>query len=221
MSYVTNERRLPSVIEDYCDIIKDELNIKSVDWAEDAKDYVDIQIKPNFATLGPRLGRQIREVQELLASSPATELAARLSEDGHIALSTSEGEVTLDPQDLDVRLIEKEGTAAQRDGNILLVLDLEITPELREEGLSREFINRVQNLRKTLQLDYEQRIEVKFSVEEPVRSAVLKHADTIAAETLAIDFGEGTGLDNEQPNVYTAKIEGLEVLIKLVPVKGA
>jgi isoleucyl-tRNA synthetase len=218
---VTNDKRLPSVIEDYCDIIKDELNIKGVDWAEEAKDYVDIQIKPNFAMLGPRLGRQTREVQQLLASSPADELVTQLSETGHVVLNTSAGEVTLDPEDLDVRLIEKEGTAAQRDGNLLLVLDLEITPDLHAEGLSREFINRVQNLRKTLQLDYEQRIEVKFSVGEPVRSAVLKHADTIAAEILAVDFGESSDLADEQPNVYTAEIEAMEVLIKLVPVKGA
>jgi len=218
---VTNDRRLPDALGDYYGIIKDELNIKSVDWAEDAKDYVDVHIKPNFALLGPRLGRQTREVQQLLESSPATELVTQLSETGHIVLNTSEGEMELDAQELDIRLIEKEGTAAQRDGNLLLVLDLEITPELREEGLSREFINRVQNLRKTLQLDYEQRIEVKFSVGEPVRSAVLKHADTIAAETLAIDFGEDAGLADEQPNVYAAEIEALEVLIKLVPVKGA
>jgi isoleucyl-tRNA synthetase len=220
VTLVTNDSALPGVIEPYCEIIMDELNIKSVDWAEEAKDYVNYQIKPDFARLGPRLGRQIREVQQLLAAGPAAELVTQLAEKGKIVLNTSDGEVKLEPDDLDVRLIEKEGTAAQRDGNLLLVLDLEITPALREEGLAREFINRVQNLRKTLQLDYEQRIEVKFSVEEPVRSAVLKHADTITAEVLALDFGEESKLADEQPNVYPAEIEDLEVLIKLVPVKG-
>ena len=94
-----------------------------------------------------------------------------------------------------------------------------ITPELREEGLSREFINRVQTLRKNLALEYEQRISLKFAVGEPVRSAVLKYADVIADETLAVDFAENDNLADDLPNVYPAEIEGQEVLIQLTQVK--
>ncbi len=220
ITLVTNHPSLPGTIEPYHDIIRQELNIKNISWAEREEDYVSYHIKPNFALLGPKLGRLTDEVQRALAHANPSAIMAQLAETGNVALKVGAQEFTLAQEELDIRLTEIEGTAAQRDGNLLLVLNLEITPELREEGLAREFINRVQNLRKTLDLEYEQRIHVAFAVGEPVRSAVLKHASTIAAETLATKLDENPVLADEQPNVFATNIEGLQVLIKLDPVKA-
>ena len=216
---VSNDPKLSLAIEPYHNIVREELNIKSIRWAERAEDYVNFQIKPNFAVLGPKFGKDIGAVQKALASANASDLVNQIVNAGSFNLTANGVEHALTADDLDIRIIEREGTVAQRDGNLLLVLDLVITDELREEGLSREFVNRVQTLRKNLALEYEQRISLKFAVNEPVRSAVLKYADVIADETLAVDFAENNSLADDLPNVYPAEIDGLEVLIQLTQVK--
>jgi len=215
ITLVTNDPALPEQVADYCDIILEELNVKDVVWAEDEEDYVHYEVKPNFRTLGPRLGKLVPAAQNALARMNPTEVATLATDGKEITLELDGQKVVLAPDDLDIRIVEKEGTVAQRDGNLLLVLDLEITPELREEGLAREFVNRVQSMRKTLDLEYERRIVLEFAVEEPVRSAVLKHQNYIMSETLAVSLNENPKLKTDDDNVYDAEIEGLTVLVKL------
>ena len=215
ITLVTNDPALPEQVADYCDIILEELNVKDVVWAEDEEDYVHYEVKPNFRTLGPRLGKLVPAAQKALARMNPTEVATLATDGKEITLELDGQKVVLAPDDLDIRIVEKEGTVAQRDGNLLLVLDLEITPELREEGLAREFVNRVQSMRKTLDLEYERRIVLEFAVEEPVRSAVLKHQNYIMSETLAVSLNENPKLKTDDDNVYDAEIEGLTVLVKL------
>jgi isoleucyl-tRNA synthetase len=217
---VSNDPKIAPAIEPYHNIVREELNIKGIRWAVHEEEYVNYQIKPNFAVLGPRLGRAVGAVQKALASANASELVAGLAEGRPVKLMAGGEEYHLTADDLDIRIIEHEGTIAQRDGTLLLVLDLVITPELFEEGLSREFINRVQTLRKNLSLDYEQRISLKFAVDEPVCSAILKYAPVIMHETLAVELVEAEGLADDFPNVFPAEIEGLEVLIQLVSIKA-
>lgn len=215
ITLVTNDGVLPERIENYRDIILGELNVKQIIWAENEEEYVHYEVKPNFRTLGPRLGKLMPALQQALARLNPSEVATRASDGEEIALQLDGQEIELAPEDLDIRIVEKEGTVAQRDGNLLLVLELEITPALREEGLAREFVNRVQGMRKTLDLQYEQRIALEFAVDEPVRSAVLKHASYIMSETLAVSLTENSGLDTDDEQVYDAEIEGLPVLVKL------
>jgi isoleucyl-tRNA synthetase len=217
---VSNDPMIAPAIKPYHSTVCEELNVKGIRWAELEEEYVNYQLKPNFAVLGPRLGKAVSAVQKALASANASQLVMQLSESGSVKLTAGGEEYDLTADDLDIRIIEREGTVAQRDGNLLLVLDLEITPALREEGLSREFINRVQTLRKNLSLDYEQRIRLKYAVDEPVRAAVGAYADTIKHETLATELTPEEGLADDLPNVFPAEIEGLEVLIQLVPVKA-
>ena len=219
ITLVTSEPELQQVLAPHLPIIMEELNVKELVWAADEHEFVHYQVKPDFAKLGPRLGALTPAVARALARIDPLNLVAELDETGQVALNVEGQDVTLAREELEVRIVEKEGTIAQRDGNLLLVLDIEVTPELKQEGLGREFINRVQNLRKQLDLNYEQRIELTFRTGEPVRSAVEAFRATIRAETLALKLTEDTALE-AGGGVHETEIEGQPVLIRLETVGG-
>ena len=214
ITLVTNEPELQQVLAPHLPIIKEELNVKEVVWAADEHEFVHYQVKPNFAKLGPRLGALTPAVAKALSEIDSLNLVAELNETDEVKLEAGGQEVALSRDELEVHIVEKEGTVAQRQGNLLLVLDMEITPQLKREGLSREFINRVQNLRKQLDLDYEQRIYLTYRAEEPVRSAIEEFHSTICGETLALKLVEDKSLQ-DGAEVHTTQIEGEDVLIRL------
>lgn len=214
ITLVTNEPELQQVLAPHIPIITEELNVKEVVWAANEHEFVHYQVKPNFKKLGPKLGTLTPAVAQALGEIDAPSLIAELDETEQVNLVIGEQQMSLAREELEVRIVEKEGTIAQRDGNLLLVLDMEITPELKREGLSREFINRVQNLRKQLDLDYEQRIHLAFRAEEPLRSAVEEFHSTICAETLALKLVEDGSLKAGE-GVHETQIERQAVLIRL------
>ncbi|MGH7341751.1 MAG: isoleucine--tRNA ligase, partial [Candidatus Rokuibacteriota bacterium] len=156
-------------IERHAELIKDELNVKEICWAEDRTEFVHHKVLPNFRALGKRLGPLMKQVKAALEAADGDRLVETLEEKGAIDLTIA-GEdkpVHLDRNDLEIRLIEKEGLATAGDRELLVALDTAITPALRAEGWAREVVSRIQTARKDADLDYADRIRVRYrAVEE-------------------------------------------------------
>lgn len=169
-------------------ILLEELNVKSVQYDDDASELAELQAKLNFRVLGPRLGKQVKAAAAALARLDADILREGLRA-GSLTLDVEGTKVELSGDDLQIEQVPREGLAVATEGDVVVALETELTPELVEEGLVREFINKVQNLRKSRDFEVTQRIRVTVDGEEEVISAVDNYRDLIAGEILAEEWG--------------------------------
>jgi isoleucyl-tRNA synthetase len=143
--------RQATAIRKYESVIKDELNVKRIDWVEreQVDQYVNYELKPDFKKLGPKFGPQAPKIKAALAKHPnATEIIRQLSETGSYSLALDSQQVELSTDELIIELHAKEGWAAERiPGQGILVLDTYLTPELLDEGLARDLVNQIQQVR--------------------------------------------------------------------------
>jgi isoleucyl-tRNA synthetase len=175
------------------DLVLDELNVQEIRWAERRGDFVTHEVRPNFRVLGKRLGARMKAVQAALAAADGDALAEALERDGRIELGIDGEAIALAPEELEVRLLEKEGMATAGDRELLVVLDTHLTPELVAAGRAREVVNRIQAARKDAGLDYADRIRVRYRAAPEIGEAIAAHREWIAGETLAVELAEGDG----------------------------
>jgi isoleucyl-tRNA synthetase len=170
------------------ELVLDELNVKAIHFAERRGEYVTHEVRPNFRVLGKKLGGKMKAAQAALLAADGDALAEALARDGRIEIQVDGEALVLLPEDLEVRLIEKEGMATANDGELLVALDPRLTPELVAEGRAREVVNRLQTARKEAGLDYADRIRVRYSAAPEVEAAIAAHRAWISGETLAVDW---------------------------------
>lgn len=169
------------------DLVADELNVKQVVLVEDETEISEVSYKPNFRTLGPRFGKRMKEVGAFvssLSSEQVRDLAAGAT------LEVAGG--TIDMADLEVQRRERDDVVVAIEDNLAVGLDLHVSEELACEGCAREFVNRVQNLRKEAGLDVADRINLWVHGADVIEAAVTAFQDTIASETLAAQITVGT-----------------------------
>ncbi len=178
------------------ELIKQEVNVKELQLinADEAADLIVKQIKPNFKTLGPKLGKDMKTVAGEI-SAFSNEQIAQLEKDGKIEVSGYE--ITTD----DVEIFTKDipGWTVASEGKLTVALDLTITDELKSEGIAREFINRIQNLRKDKDFELTDRISIQLEHETPFRKELINNEQYIAAEVLSdkIEFVNSLPIFNE------------------------
>lgn len=177
-----------SLISDLTPLIEEELNIKEVHFEKDLGDYMNYQLKPNFKVAGPVLGSHIKEFGALLASANPKDYVG--FESTKVTLGEEEFEITADM--VDVKITAKEGFAVAMENNVFTILDTNLDQDLIDEGLAREIVSKVQQLRKQHDFEMMDNIEVLLAADDEVKAAVEKHLDYIKNETLAVslDFGE-------------------------------
>jgi isoleucyl-tRNA synthetase len=175
-------------IEGLADIVREEINVKELAFAEDAARYVTFTVKPNFQVLGPVLGKSMKACAAALAREDAAGVVHDVKEKGAFELAFDGRTVALTPDRLDVRIAAREGFAAADGRGAVVVLDAQVTPELEREGVARELINRIQTIRKELDLPFEARIRVRVGAGGKAARAAIEHGAVIAAETLACDY---------------------------------
>lgn len=167
-------------------ILCEELNVKQVEFTQDADEYIDYQIQPNFKRLGPRVGKLLPALKRVLGQTDAAALLGRLQKDGAFTLTIEGESLTLDSDDIQVRLTAKEGWAAAQGKLCVVVLNTELTPELIQEGYIRDLVRLIQDQRKELDLEYTARIEVGVeTASAELKKAVEHFSDYIQGETLA------------------------------------
>ena len=134
--------------EFYTKIVEEELNVKRVEFKDNMDEYLNYEIKPQFKVLGPKFGKQMKEIAGALAKLDGQKAKVELETTKELKLALASGEVTLVAEDIDVKMTQTEGFAAQRDGNVTVAISTVLTPELIEEGFVREIISKVQTMRK-------------------------------------------------------------------------
>ncbi len=195
-------------LESHDALLREELNVKQIDYVTDADEYIDYQIQPNFKRLGPRVGKLIPQVKAVLGEANGAELLAQLESAGKVAIEVAGEQVELDTDDIQVRLQAKAGWAAAQGKNSVVVLNTELTDELIREGYARDLIRLIQDRRKELNCEFTDRIQVAIACESDVLTKTLEeHGSAIATETLAdqVQLGELAG-EGVERNVADADI---------------
>ncbi len=177
------------------ELISDELNIKEVVYGHDEQALVELQFKADYRRLGPRVGKRMKAVAAAIMALDSA-AATALSRGETITLSPADGgpALSLTPEDVTVQRTPRAGLVVGAEAEIVVALETELTPELLAEGLAREFVSRVQGMRKTADLEVTQRIVIAFEAPESVQHAVATHSATIMAETLALTCEAVAGL---------------------------
>ncbi|PSQ89240.1 MAG: isoleucine--tRNA ligase, partial [Bacteroidetes bacterium QS_4_64_154] len=174
-------------VEKVKDVILDEVNVKEIEYVEHTSEVVRRSAKPDFSRLGPRLGDLVKDVNQKVRQLD-DETINEYVETGTLILSVDGEEVTLGPDDLIIQSEGIEGWLVEQEGDVTVALDTEITPELRAEGLAREAVKRIQNLRKDAGFEVTDRIDIAYEGSSQIADAVAEYRDWIRNETLALEL---------------------------------
>ncbi len=172
--------------EYYSEIVKEELNVKNVKLGAEMSKYVNFEIKPNLPVLGKQFGKLIPRIKEEIAKKNQMDLANTVKNGGVEYIEIDDTQIELNSENLLVTMQGKEGFAFSGEGEIGVVLDTTITPELEEEGILREILSKVQNMRKDSGFEVLDRINLYVSDNEKIEKIIKKFEDTIKHDTLAL-----------------------------------
>jgi isoleucyl-tRNA synthetase len=175
-------------VEAFAELISDELNVKKIRLLDSATEAVSHTVKPLPKQLGQKYGNKFPAIQKAILAMDA-EAAAKILVNGDPLKVEAGGEMfEVQPGDVEVRAQAKEGFAVAEEDAYVAALVTELTPELVHEGYAREFVRRVQDLRKSADLDVSDRIKLFVTASDELKSALEAHRDYITAETLTIDL---------------------------------
>ncbi len=187
LRFATQDVRQAQALQQYADVIADELNVKLVTRSEDLDDLVSYVYKPNLKTLGPKYGKLLNVIRNGLGTVDAAQLAP-LRSGQSVTLSLEGNEVTLAPEDVMVSVQQASDWASADDSGIQIALSTKLTPELIHEGMARDLIRHIQQLRKDASLQENQRINVSWSTgkgADQVATAIESWKSSILLETRA------------------------------------
>ena len=197
--------------------VLNELNIKELQFIEDESTLHSFVIKPNLAKLGPKFGKRLPHIQQALSSANAEEVGAKVAAGGPIELSISEEHFTLAPEDLLVQRAPVAGLVVASDNGCLVALDTRLTPDLIREGIARDFVRYIQDLRKKANFNVSDRITIHYVVDGEAAEAITQHANYIQQETLADELSVGE--PPEGSTVVTPTLAGQPVQVGVVRVQ--
>ena len=172
----------------YSAIISEELNVKKVEFLEDVSKYTDYSFKPQLKTVGPKYGKLLGKIQGELKSINGNEAYAQLKKTGQLTIC--DGEVILAEEDLLITISQLEGYQSEADNGITVVLDLNLTPELLDEGFVRELISKIQTMRKEADFEVMDHIRVSYKAEGKANEILKQYGTEIAAEVLCDELVE-------------------------------
>ncbi|WP_242131172.1 isoleucine--tRNA ligase [Aestuariivivens marinum] len=164
-------------------LIKHEVNVKEIELLEDASDILVKQIKPNFKVLGPRFGKDMKAIANAVINFTAEDIN-KIEQNGRLDVAINGKNITLERTDVEITSQDIEGWLVANEGSLTVALDVTITDELRKEGIARELVNRIQNLRKDSGFEVTDRIDVMLQKDEQIVNAVETNIDYIKTETL-------------------------------------
>ncbi|MCA9243163.1 MAG: class I tRNA ligase family protein [Phycisphaerales bacterium] len=205
-------------LQSHAPLIAEELNVRNVEFAMEADEYVRYEVKPNFRALGPKFGKQAPAVGKALQGLADPAGARRdLMANGELAVEIGGQRVILSPDDVEIRLEAREGWSAAQGRAGVVILSTELTPDLVEEGLIREFIHHVQSLRKDLNLPYQARVRLKVEAPAEFGEVLLRRRESVETECLVatLEVGEVGATEN---GAKEAEIEGWRVRMAAQPV---
>lgn len=187
LSEVILDGKNEEIIGDLVQLIKEELNVKTVTFVSDLSIYMNFEVKPNFKICGKMFGPHIKEFQQKLTTLSDEDIST-LNENGSIKMEIDHEEVEVVPEMVEIRISSKEGFNASHEGNQFIVLNTALTDELLHEGVVRELISKVQNLRKTKDFEITDRIHIFYQANDEFEEAIHDFKELIQEETLAVSM---------------------------------
>jgi len=169
------------------ELIKSEVNVKDIELLEEGNGVLVKSIKPNFKTIGPKYGKQMKAIAALVSQFTADDIAKIETNQGW-AGDIGDEEIVLDLNDFEIVAQDIPGWLVASDGSLTVALDITISDELKAEGIARELVNRVQNLRKDSGLEVTDRILLEVDSNDFIQSAILSNKEYVCAEVLATDI---------------------------------
>ena len=198
------------------DIVLPEVNVKQMEFVEDTSGIMTLKIKPNFKVLGKTYGARMKEIAAAFGTLEQPVIAAiqKAESAGETyTLNLPGGTVLLHPGDYAIASEDVEGWQVASEGSLTVALDVEVTPELRREGLSRELVNRIQNLRKSSGFEVTDRIHTMvYSSDRALSDALEVYGDYVKSQTLSLSIGLEAF---EKAPADAAEVEWTEGTIKL------
>ena len=193
--------------EFYQQIIEEELNVKSVEFKDDVREFTSYTFKPQLKTVGPKYGKQLGGIQKYLASVDGNAAMDTLNAEGALKFDVDGAAVELTKDDLLITMAQKEGFASQADGGVTVVLDTNLSKELIEEGFAAEVISKIQTMRKDSGFEVMDHILVGVSGNEKIEAIVVNNKDSIASKVLADAIDAGATYDiSKEWNVNGEKV---------------
>ncbi len=207
LSEILVDGKYEALIADLTPLIMEELNVKKVVFAQDLDEYMDFSLKPNFPKAGPVLGKKIKAFGNIIAGMDAKKLVADLNSAESIKLDVDGEAFDITKEFIDVRINAKEGFAVAMENNLFTILETTLNDELVKEGLARELISKVQQLRKQYDFEMMDNINIYVAADDEVKAAVAEHKDYIMSETLALAIEEKDGLTEYNLNGHKTGID--------------
>ena len=176
---------------DYVAIILDELNVKEVKFTDNASEFISYNFKPQLKTMGPKYGKLVRPIFEVINGLDGAEVMAKLNSGEALVVSVDGTDAEIFKDDVLVETLQKDGFVSDSDGGFTVVLDTNLTDELIEEGFVREILSKIQTMRKDNGFEVQDNIKVGIEGSEKILKIVNDNKDEIASQSLAVDIHEG------------------------------
>ena len=200
-------------------VIADELNVKAVEFAEDESRFVSLRAKANFKVLGAKLGPRMKAVSAAIVKLSAAQLAPILSgKTIEVDPADGKGTIVLGAEEILIAREEKAGLSVVNEGTVTIALDTVLTPELTAEGIARECVSSIQNLRKESGFEVTQRIEILVQTDEEAASAIQSFADYVKSETLGVSL---SFVESIPETATSADLNGHAAQIRILPATTA
>lgn len=208
ISKVVIDKNIKEVIGELTELIKEELNVKDVEFAQDITSFMNYDIKPNFATLGKKLGAKLKPLGQALQTADHKNIVDTVEKEGQITFNLNGEDTVLTKEDLLINVKAKEGYDVGAEGDLFIVLDTNLTKDLVQEGFAREFISKIQQMRKNNGYEMMDKILISYTSDEEVKDAITAYTEFIKDETLAniVEFKENADAKEEVLNGHNAKI---------------
>lgn len=204
------------LLTDLSGIIKEELNIKEIEYIHVAEEYFTYFLKPRFDLLGPKYGKLMSGISREIARANASELLAVAQEKGRVVIKVNGEEITIAREELDIRAQDKEGFCAEGEAGYYVVLDTTITPELMLEGIAREMVSKIQNMRKDAGFEVADKIHLYYEGDETIEEVMADFGADIKADTLSVSvaktvpedsFSKTWNINDHQVKIGVKKVE--------------
>ncbi|MCL3779766.1 isoleucine--tRNA ligase [Prolixibacteraceae bacterium JC049] len=192
------------------EIIKAEINVKEVEYLTDSAGVIKKKIKPNFKTLGPKYGKLMKQIAGAVNGMSQEDIAA-FEKAETFNITVGDENIALAMDDVEIMSEDIPGWLVANEGGVTVALDVTLTEELRNEGVAREFINRIQNIRKDSDFEVTDKVNILIAKTEEFDAALAEHADYISNQTLAASLEVVAKLD--EASAHKIDIDGTEVLI--------
>ena len=184
-------------------LILSEVNVKELEYLTDSSGILVKKIKPNFKTLGPRFGKSMKAISDAVAKMTQADISS-IERNNSFEIALAEGPINITLEDVEILSEDIPGWLVANEGRYTVALDIKISDELRMEGIARELINRVQNIRKDSGFEVTDKIRITIKKHEGLNNAVQAHKDYIAGQTLAKEI-----------NLVDSDLNGNSIVIEL------